>query len=83
MIKSHERGWEIYYDGKVWRYSDNGKACNGRRPCKRCGKFPTVNGYDACLGEIPGAKFACCGHGELKPNVILETQEEATGCRVG
>lgn len=33
------------------------------RSCIRCGKFPTVEGYDSCLGDLPGVDFACCGHG--------------------
>ena len=34
-----------------------------RYPCKRCGRMPTKGGHDACLGELPGVQFACCGHG--------------------
>ncbi|MGB9937302.1 MAG: hypothetical protein ACPK7O_06240 [Methanobacterium sp.] len=34
------------------------------RPCIKCGKYPTREGYDACLGELPGVEFACCGHGK-------------------
>ena len=33
------------------------------RPCVKCGKMPTKEGYDACIGYIPGIKSACCGHG--------------------
>jgi hypothetical protein len=32
-------------------------------PCPECGSQPTPEGYDACLGKLPGVKFACCGHG--------------------
>ena len=52
MIKSHSRGWEIYFDGNDWRYSDKGKLLDDSRPCKRCGRMPTKEGYDACLGYI-------------------------------
>jgi hypothetical protein len=38
--------------------------------CKKCGLLPTEEGYDACLGHIEGAKFACCGHG-VKDGYIL------------
>ena len=31
--------------------------------CPHCGKERTVEGYDGCLGYIPGAQNACCGHG--------------------
>ncbi len=38
-------------------------------PCKRCGKLPTPEGYDACLGYLPGVASACCGHG-VKPGRV-------------
>lgn len=43
---------------------------NDSRPCKRCGRMPTKEGYDACLGYIKGAKSACCGHGIEKPYIL-------------
>lgn len=68
MVKSHSRGWEIYYDGDCWRYSDNNIPLDEIvRPCKRCGKYPTKEGYDACLGKIQGVSSACCGHGIESP----------------
>ena len=63
MIKSHLRGWDIYYDGVNWRYSDNDKITDDSRPCKKCNCYPTKEGYDACLGRIDGVSSACCGHG--------------------
>lgn len=72
MIKSHSRGWEIYFDGKDWRYSDNGKLAKDSRPCKRCGRMPTKEGYDACLGYIEGAKSVCCGHGVEEPILLWD-----------
>ena len=64
-IKSYERGHEIFYDSEceVWRYSDTKEEINGKRSCKRCGKAPTKEGYDACKGYIKGATSVCCGHG--------------------
>ncbi len=72
-IKSTSRGWEIERittDVKksigIWVYSDTKERCFGkrdRRPCKHCGKEPTKEGYDACLGKIKNAVSACCGHG--------------------
>ena len=52
-----------FLDNK-WCYSDD-KMPIGKevRPCRRCGEMPTPEGYDACLGYIPGATSACCGHG--------------------
>lgn len=63
MTTSYLRGHEIYYDGKDWRYKDNNQIADDSRPCKRCGRLPTPEGYDACLGYIKGAFSACCGHG--------------------
>jgi len=61
---SHSRGHKIYYDGKAWRYSDNENLLQHEaRPCIRCGKHPTKEGYDACIGYIEGKDSACCGHG--------------------
>ena len=44
MVKSNSRGWDIYHDGKDWRYSDNNEIFDDSRPCKRCGKHPTKKG---------------------------------------
>lgn len=63
MITSHCRGHIVYYDGKDWRYQDDNTVCDDSRPCAKCGRMPTKDGYDACLGHIPEATFACCGHG--------------------
>lgn len=63
MVKSYSRGWEIYYDGENWRYTDTDEIKNNNRRCKKCGCLPTKEGYDACLGHIEGAISACCGHG--------------------
>ena len=70
MITSHSRGHEIYYDGSTWRYSDNNEIDSNTRPCKRCGKPPTIEGYDACLRYIDSATSACCGHGVEKGYII-------------
>ena len=59
MVKAYSRGWEIYYDGKNWRYVDNDEIENDFRPCKRCGRMPTKEGYDACLGHIEGGGNFC------------------------
>ena len=70
MAKSFMRGWEIYYDGYDWRYSDNNKLADDSRLCKKCGRYPTKEGYDACLGHIKGAIYACCGHGVEVPYIL-------------
>ncbi len=56
----------VYYDGKgVERYCDNHRPTTWlpERPCARCGKFPTAEGHDPCIANLPGVRAACCGHG--------------------
>ena len=75
MVKGYSRGHEIYYDGENWRYCDDDTLCHDDRPCKRCGKMPTAEGCDACLGHIDGATSACCGHGVLEPYVMRGAED--------
>lgn len=70
MITAYSKGHEIYYDSTNWRYSDDNTVYDDSRTCKRCGRAPTKEGYDACLGYLEGVTSACCGHGVSK--VILE-----------
>lgn len=70
MVTTHFRGHKAYWDGSNWRYADNDEIADYDRPCVRCGKMPTSEGYDACLGYIPGALYACCGHGVDKEYVL-------------
>ena len=73
MVTSYSRGHKTYYDGKKWRYCDNGEVDDGMRPCKRYGKPLTQEEYDACLGYIDGVISACCGHGVEKQILIKES----------
>ena len=67
VAKSYTRGHEIeYQDEWVYSdtiYSDTRELASNERPCVRCGRMPTKEGHDACLGTLPGVKHACCGHG--------------------
>lgn len=70
---SQQNGHEIEWDGHQWIYEDGEPATdNNFRPCPRCGKLPTPEGYDACLGHIPGARSACCGHGVKEGYILWE-----------
>ena len=62
---SYVRGYPAFWDSKAWRYDDTFELVPepDTRPCPRCGKLPTPEGYDACLGYIPEMESACCGHG--------------------
>lgn len=63
VAKSYSRGHEIINTEHGWVYEDNGKSIEIERPCVRCKKMTTKDGYDACLGKINGVSSACCGHG--------------------
>jgi len=63
MITSYSRGHKIYFKNGFWYYVDNDKILDTNRACKKCGMPPTEDGHDACLGNIPNVKYACCGHG--------------------
>lgn len=59
------------------RYADTGElATDNDRPCPLCHKMPTLEGYDACLGFIPGARSACCGHGVEYGYVVMEGYQD-------
>jgi hypothetical protein len=70
--RSHARGHDIEStDGLTWRYVDDGSTADVDRPCKGCGlSAVTPDGPDPCVGLIPGAIGACCGHGVHRPYVI-------------
>lgn len=70
MITSYLRGHEIYYKNEKWYYLDDNSIADDSRPCKKCGKYPTKEGYDACIGYIKGATSACCGHGVQEGFII-------------
>ena len=70
--KSYSRGHEIIYLNNLWVYFDTHESILTERPCKRCGKLPTKEGHDACLGNIPNVVSACCGHGIEKPYIIFK-----------
>jgi hypothetical protein len=64
--RSKHRGNEIYsYDGTTWFYSsdDMRVAEDPERACGFCNLPNHPEGFDACLGELPGVWSACCGHG--------------------
>jgi hypothetical protein len=31
--------------------------------CPECGLKRGADGYDPCIGYLPGVDYACCGHG--------------------
>lgn len=71
-VTSYKRGHPYYYDGdKTEYYLDNKEPLNVERKCVRCLEMPTKEGHDNCIGELPGVKFACCGHGIEQGYIIF------------
>lgn len=61
------RGHPIVCRGGEWFYVDNNTPTEGNpRPCGRCNREDTPEGHDGCLGMLPGAMNACCGHGSTQ-----------------
>lgn len=69
MISSYERGHKIYFKNNRWVYM--------KKPCIRCGNFPTKEGFDFCLGHIQGVEAACCGHGIEDAWFIFERRSKS------
>lgn len=72
-VTKYSRGHKVYgfYNCTSWFYFDNNKIFDNSRPCKKCGEYPTEEGYDACLGELKGVKYACCGHGDKNKSYMI------------
>jgi hypothetical protein len=73
MAGSWSNGNPITFIDGVWRYSDNMEIADNPRKCPKCGRVPTDNGHDACLGNIPGVFAACCGHGVYRGYKVLRS----------
>jgi hypothetical protein len=63
MISSTYRGHGIVLTGQ-----------DPQRACGHCGSVATTEGHDACLGTLPGALNACCGHGTTREACSGEPQ---------
>lgn len=75
-ITSHDRGWPTFWDGEQWLYEDNEQSVRDDRPCANCGKEPTPEGHDSCLGFIEGAESACCGHGIQEKYIVYKKEQK-------
>lgn len=76
----------VVYADRRWRWTATGRFVPGGKrpldrdpPCVACGRPPTPEGYDACLGWIPGARAACCGHGVKPPYVMWDDRSVQRG----
>ena len=75
MTHSWVRGHGVISDdGENWHYEDTDEPVKDDRPCQRCGRYPTVDGHDACIGHIDDSNIvsACCGHGRHSGCVIVK-----------
>jgi hypothetical protein len=48
------------------------ELASGGDVCRHCGRPRMPEGYDACLGRLPGVVAACCGHGGSDGYVAFE-----------
>lgn len=81
MVYSWVRGNRVFRDKSgCWRYDDSKEPAKDNRPCAKCGRHPTKDGYDACIGHIddPNVISACCGHGKHTGVVIVKNKTNAT-----
>jgi len=76
-ITAYRMGHKVWWDTTIewWRYEDTGEPIPRPkhaldRLCALCQQPPTPDGHDPCLGTIPGAKAACCGHG-VQPGYVV------------
>lgn len=69
IMETEVFGHKVYTDKKnKWRFSDTKELLdvkNLKRKCPKCNELPSENGNDPCISNLPGVKFACCGHGNV------------------
>lgn len=71
---SRLNGVEVVYRRGGWRWADTLEPVGDEiRPCPHCGKIPTKEGEDGCLGHLPGVTHACCGHGVEDGYICFES----------
>lgn len=75
------RGHPMFFNEEqdCWCYSDNGEPTAEtwrNRTCGHCGRETTSAGHDGCLGELPGVKNACCGHGVVADAYVQFDNDE-------
>jgi len=56
----------------IWKETRSAWEPEESEPCPRCGKARTPEGYDACIGHVPGAASVCCGHGLVPPYIQFD-----------
>ncbi len=65
---------DLDYPFDNYRYVDTGESTGEvEYPCPACGKYPTDEGHDPCIANLPGVRYACCGHGVGQPYLSLDS----------
>jgi hypothetical protein len=54
-----------------WFYDDNNMPYDPDRACNNCGMCPNNEHMDSCMGYVPGALMACCGHGQRDAYIVF------------
>lgn len=75
MITSYLHGHKVTSEnyGKDWFYEDGTHTKKiPLKKCPKCDRLPTKKGHDPCLADLPGVKFACCGHGVEKGYITFK-----------
>ncbi len=67
-IEGYISGHKTYTtNGKDWFYKATKELVTQEtikaKPCIKCNLPPTTDGHDACIANLPGVEYACCGHG--------------------
>jgi len=75
-VRSHMRGHPVEWSGGLWLWSGTRVPVTTDRPCVRCGRMPTPEGYDACVGHVEDAVSVCCGHGVSEPILRFPDTEQ-------
>lgn len=72
--QSYIHGHGVYYNEelKATCYADSNMPVeNNERPCVKCQRLATPKGHDACMANLPGVKYACCGHGDREQAYVM------------
>lgn len=72
-IESDFIGHQVIFKNNKWYYKDTDEELSQakNRTCPECGKFPNTKGHDHCIQNLPGVKYACCGHGTREKSYIV------------
>lgn len=72
-------GHKIYISGKDINNNrhiirdEKGRFTSERKlKCLRCRKTMTKEGHDPCIANLPGVKYACCGHGKTEGYILFK-----------